>query len=95
MYYTTAMALTVRLNPKTERALNALAKRRGLSRSDVVREAIEQYHVAGDVNSAGHPYEAWLDVIGVVALGVRDPARTTGKQFTAIISEKKRARHPR
>ena len=37
------MALTVRLNPKTERALNALAKRRGLSRSDVVREAIERY----------------------------------------------------
>ena len=89
------MALTVRLNPKTERALNALAKRRGLSRSDVVREAIEQYHAAGDANSAGRPYDAWLDVIGGVALGARDPARTTGEQFTAIVSKKNRARHPR
>lgn len=95
MYYKTPMALTVRLNPKTERALDALAKRRGLSRSDVVREAIEQYHAAGEVSAAGRPYDAWLDVIGIVALGVRDPARTTGEQFTAIVSGKKRARHPR
>jgi len=44
--------LTVRLSPKTERALNALAKRRRLSRSDVVREAIARYEaseVAGEV----------------------------------------------
>lgn len=89
------MALTVRLNPKTERALNALAKRRRLSRSDVVREAIEQYHAAGDASSVGRPYDAWLDVIGVVALGVRDPARTTGQQFTAIVSERNRGRDSR
>ncbi len=89
------MALTVRLNPKTERALNALAKRRRLSRSDVVREAIEQYHAASDASAGGRPYDAWLDVIGVVALGVRDPARTTGQQFTAIVSGKNRGRDSR
>jgi predicted transcriptional regulator len=37
------VALTVRLDPKTERALSALARRRRLSRSDVVREALIRY----------------------------------------------------
>lgn len=89
------MALTVRLGPKTERALNALAKRKRLSRSDVVREALVRYGSAEGVDSETDVYEAWLDVIGVVNLGVRDPARTTGDQFTAILRKQSRARRPR
>lgn len=82
------MPLTVRLSPKTERALNALAKRRRLSRSDVVREALARYEADdGRDNAGGRPYDAWLDVIGVVTLGVRDPARTTGEQFTDIVRQ--------
>jgi Arc/MetJ-type ribon-helix-helix transcriptional regulator len=85
------MPLTVRLNPKTERALNALAKRRRMSRSDVVREALIRYEVEeGSGKASGHPYDAWLDVIGVVSLGVRDPARTTGEQFSAIVRQQAR-----
>ena len=89
------MSLTVRLSPKTERALNALAKRRRLSRSDVVREAIERYRAADDGGAAGRPYDAWLDVIGSIALGVRDPSRTTGEQFSAILAGRTRARRAR
>lgn len=88
------MPLTVRLNPKTERALNALAKRRRLSRSDVVREAIERYG-ADEEGRTGRPYDAWLDVIGVVSLGVRDVDHTTGEQFTAILAGQARARRTR
>ena len=90
------MALTVRLNPRAERALNALAKRRGLSRSDVVREAIERYDAQErDVKDSRRPYNAWVDVIGTVTLGVRDPARTTGAQFTAIVRRRAGARRAR
>jgi len=88
--------LTVRLSPKTERALNALAKRRRLSRSDVVREAIARYEaseVAGEVG--GRPYDTWLDVIGVVSLGARDPERTTGEQLAAILRQPARTRRAR
>jgi len=85
--------LTVRLSPKTERELNALAKRRRLSRSDIVREAIARYD-AGE-GTSGRPYDAWLDVIGVVNLGVRDPARTTGEQLTAILRQRPRTRRAR
>ena len=90
------MALTVRLNPRAERALNALAKRRRLSRSDVVREALARYEAGeGSGTAGGHPYDAWLDVIRVVTLGVRDPARTTGEQFAAIARQQARTRRAR
>jgi Arc/MetJ-type ribon-helix-helix transcriptional regulator len=88
--------LTVRLSPKTERALNALARRRRMSRSDVVRDALAQYEASesgGDARS--RPYDAWLDVIGVVSLGARDPERTTGDQFRSIGRRPVRARRAR
>lgn len=89
------MALTVRLGPKTERTLNALARRKRLSRSDVVREALVRYGAEEGVESGTDVYAAWLDVIGVVNLGVRDPSRTTGDQFTAILRKRSRARRTR
>lgn len=89
------MAVTVRLSPKTERALNALAKRRRLSRSDVVRDALMRYDADEGREKADHPYDAWLDVIGVVSLGVRDRARTTGEQLAIILRSQARARRAR
>lgn len=90
------MPLTVRLGPREERLLSALAKRRRLSRSDVVREALVHYGASeGAGGDAGDgPHAAWLDVLGVVTLGARDPQRTTGEQFTAIV-RKPRARRAR
>lgn len=89
------MALTVRLGPKTERALNALARRKRLSRSDVVREALLRYGAEEGMDGREDVYAAWLDVIGVVDLGVRDPARTTGDQFAALLRGQSRARRTR
>jgi Arc/MetJ-type ribon-helix-helix transcriptional regulator len=96
LYYGVVVALTVRLSPKTERALNALAKRRRLSRSEIVRDALADYEASESRGaSRGRPYDAWLDVIGVINLGVRDPERTTGDQLTAIVLEQARARRAR
>lgn len=90
------MALTVRLSPETERALRTLAKRRRMSRSDLVREALARCGDAGADEAGGSgPYAAWIDVIGVVELGVRDPRRTTGAQFAALARERVRARRAR
>ena len=89
------MPLTVRLGPRIERTLSALAKRKGISRSDVVREALARYGASDDTPAGGHPYAAWADVIGVVSLGARDPKRTTGEQFAALVREQARARRPR
>jgi len=96
LYYEAVMPLTVRLDPRTERLLNTLAKRRGLSRSDVVREAIARYGAEESaVRDSDRPYNAWLDVIGSVELGARDPARTTGELFTAIVRTRAGARRAR
>jgi Arc/MetJ-type ribon-helix-helix transcriptional regulator len=90
------VALTVRLSPKSERTLNALAKRRRLSRSDVVREALARYEAEEDGTAAGaRPYDEWLDVIGVINLDVRDSVMTTGEQFAAIVRQRARARRAR
>jgi len=91
------VSLTVRLSPRTERALNALAKRHRQSRSDVVREALAHYEAITTVGDAGarRPYDAWLDVIGVINDGVRHRGRTTGEQLTAILRDKARARRAR
>ena len=91
------MPMTVRLSAKTERAVNALARRRRQTRSDVVRDALENYTAAnGSGADRERPYDAWLDVIGVVSVGARDRGRmTTGEQFAAIVREKVRARRAR
>src|SRR5438034_6119342 len=91
LYYgVVPMPMTVRLSARTERAVNALARRRRQTRSDVVRDALEHYTATngGDADRQGRPYDAWLDVIGVVSAGARDRGRTTGEQFTAIVREK-------
>jgi len=91
------MPLTVRLGAKGERILDALARRRGQSRSDVVRAALAHFAAieGGEVAGSGRPYDAWLDVIGVVNCGARDPDRTTGDQFAEIIRRRSRARRAR
>ena len=90
------MPLNVRLSAKTERALAALAARRQQSRSDVVREALEHYAASHEPDAGGdQPFAAWADVIGIIHSGLRDPARTTGEQFTDLVREKARARRTR
>ena len=89
------MAVTVRLDAKTERTLSAAARRRKCSRSDVVREAIALYGTRPDVDADRRPYGMWLDVIGVVSLGARNPAGTTGERFTALVRTEARARRAR
>ena len=90
------MSLTVRLSPRTERALNAMAKRRRQTRSDVVREAIEHYTTCIDSDTRqARPYDLWADVVGIVRTGGRDPRKTTGELFTELAVRKARARRPR
>lgn len=90
------MPLTVRLTPKCERALDALARRRRQTRSDLVREAIEHYTATSDSDAGDErPYHAWIDVIGLVRTGGRDPNKTTGELFTNIVRRNARARRAR
>ena len=91
------MSLTVRLSPKTERALNALARRRRQTRSDIVRDAIEHYTAAAADDDAveRRMYHLWADVIGAVRTGGRNSKKTTGELFTDLVVREARARRSR
>jgi predicted transcriptional regulator len=96
MYYgVLAVSLTVRLDAKTERLLNALAKRRKQTRSDIVREAIERFGADNEETTTETVYDRWADVIGSVRLGARDADKTTGDVFTELVWQKARARRSR
>ena len=69
--------------------LDQLARRRGQTRSDLVREALDHYAVAhtavGDSDSA---LAAWADVIGIIDSGQAASPRTSGERFTDLVRKK-------
>jgi hypothetical protein len=90
------MTLTVRLDAKTDRAVRALARRRGRTRSDIVREALVHYAALQERgNESRSAYDDWRHVIGIVNIGARHARMTTGEQFTEILRDKARARRSR
>jgi len=66
---------SVRLDPETERALEQLARSRSVSKSEVVRQAIEL------LASQEAPFDRVADLIGSVRGGPLDLSEQTGKRF--------------
>ena len=89
------MPLTVRIDTKTERLIERLARKRGRTKSEVVREAIGALaKQAEDHTEAESPYEAVYDLIGIVRDGPPDLSVQTGKGFRRLIASKRRdAKH--
>jgi len=83
-----ASPLTVRLDEKTRQRITRIARRRGVSRSEFVRQAIEAW--AERQEPAGSLYEAMADLIGVVNGG--DPTRSSdiGKKFAKHLRNRRR-----
>jgi len=63
--------LTIRLPKDLDRELSALAKKLRLSRSDVVRMALQKFTIEFE-ESGNHPYEKVKNLLGVVESGVPD-----------------------
>jgi Arc/MetJ-type ribon-helix-helix transcriptional regulator len=77
---------SVRLDPETERALEQLARSRSVSKSEVLRQAIEL--LASQERQA--PYDRVADLIGSVRGGPPDLSEQTGKRFRQLLADKKR-----
>ncbi len=90
------MPMSVRLDAKTERLVTRLAKRRGRTKSEVVREAIgvlaQQIHAGGQAKS---PYDLIAHLIGCVNSGGARLSERTGEKFALLLREKARARRSR
>ena len=79
--------LTLRLDPKTRQRLERLAHRKQLSRSEVVRQAIEAW--ADLQEPVASPYEALSDLIGVVRGGMSNRSVKTGRRFSELLKNRR------
>jgi predicted DNA-binding protein len=87
------MPLTVRVDTKTERLIERLARKRGRTKSEVIREAIDALaRQAEGHDKAETPYEAVRDLIGVVKDGPSDLSVQTGKGFRRLVAAKRQGR---
>jgi hypothetical protein len=88
--------MSVRLDAKTERLVTRLAKGRGQTKSEVIREAMME--LARRETGAGdgkRPHDAIAHLIGCVdSVGAKLSERT-GEKFVALLRDKARARRSR
>ena len=86
------MPISVRLDPKTERAVRSLARRTGRTRSQVIRDAIQRLAAAESETRQGPmAFEMWKDAIGCAEGGPPDLSERPGDHFRSLLLSKRRA----
>jgi hypothetical protein len=84
------MPTTVRLDAKTEALLNRLAKKTGLTKSQVIRDAIRAFAAPGNrANAEKGPYETIKHLIGCASGGPPDLSERTGEKFRELLLKKR------
>ncbi len=79
------MPASVRLDSKTQQALDQLARSRSTSKSEIVREAIELLVR----KEARRPHERVADLIGCVTGGPPDLSEDSGSKFRQLLARKR------
>ncbi len=74
------MATSVRLDVRLEALISQLAKRRGQTKSEVIRSAIEQLEQQEHVEQRS-PYEAMQHLLGCATGGPPDLSMDTGRKL--------------
>ena len=85
-----ASPLPLRLDPKTRQRLERIARRKQLSKSEVVRQAIDAW--ADRQEPVASPYEVLSDLIGVVRRGKSDRSARTGLGFAELLKKRRTRR---
>ena len=87
------MLVSVRLDSKTKVLVERLAKRRGATKSDVIREAVA---VLAERDANGNqdplPYHCVAHLIGCADSGGQQLSRRTGRRFRLLLEERARGR---
>ena len=84
---------TVRLDTDLEATLERLAKQRGQTKSDVIRDAIEHLARKPETGEAS-ALETLRPFVGVADSGGRQLSRRTGERFRELLEERRRAGRP-
>jgi len=85
------MPTSVRLDPKTESLVSRLARKRGQTKSEVIREALVALGRSEDrTKRRGTLYDAIAHVVGSVKGLPPDLSERTGEKFRALLLAQKR-----
>jgi len=88
--------LSVRLDAKTEHLVDRLARTRGQTKSEVIREAIAMFaQREGGGKGPRRPYELIAHLIGCADSGGAKLSERTGEKFAALLRERARGRRSR
>ena len=85
--------ISIRLDDKTRRNIVRIARAKGRSQSEIVRQAIRAF--IRDDTSEVRPYDQWKDVIGIVKGLPSDLSERTGEKFTRMLLEDRKRRSRR
>jgi predicted DNA-binding protein len=85
------MPTSVRLDAETEELIRRLAKKRGMTKSEVVREALEEW-VDRENEKPEKPYDAIEHLIGIADSGGQGLSERTGERFRRLLEEKRRGK---
>ena len=88
-------ALSVRIDPQTAAFLERVARERGLTKSEVVRQALLYLHQRTARTAAQTPYERMAHLIGSMDSGGMQLSERTGERFARMLQEEKRAKRTR
>jgi hypothetical protein len=84
------MTTTVRMDAETERLLEDLARERGSTKSEIVREAVKlAARSRRRPRQRKRPYDAFRGVIGSVRGGPSDLSEGTGARFRQLLRDRK------
>ena len=82
-----ASPLTLRLDEKTRQRIASIARRKRLSTSDLVRQAIEAW--VDRQEPVTSPYEVVIDLLGVVRGGNPRRSEQTGRAFAKLLTKRR------
>ena len=84
--------ISIRLDRKAKRSLEQLAERKGVTRTEVLRRAVEGLLAKESQSNDKDPYGVWARVIGSVRGPSTNLSERTGEKFTQLLRERERAR---
>jgi hypothetical protein len=86
------MALSVRLDDKTESLVGRLARKRRQTKSDVIRDAVGVLAKQEEKGSErARPYDRVAHLIGCVKGGPRDLSVRSGEKFRRLLLDRRRS----
>ena len=87
------MPTSVRLDPRTEQTLERLARLKGVSKSAVLREAVDALaRKSLETGKPGSLFSKVEDLIGCASSGRGDLSRRTGEGFRRILASRSKRR---